>query len=124
MHQAIDYLFSGMPVPAAADAASRRRIRTLQAAHGAVTAWEVRIRKPDAEGRARPAYTAEVQARLAGGDVLRAEDHGTDVLAALRLAFNALERLLDADRERARARAAKWLATVRNRLAQCNRSSA
>jgi len=123
MHQAIDFLFSGMPVSAAAEAASRRRIRTLQSAHDSVGAWEVRIRAPHAEDCSQPGCTAEVHARLAGGDVLIAQDHGAEVLAALRLAFNAMERLLDADREGARARAARWLAAVRERRAAASTQS-
>lgn len=115
MDPTLDFLFSSMPASAAAEAAARRRIRSLQSVHGSVIAWEVRIRGP--EDCSRPSYAAEVHARLAGEDVLRAQDQGADALAALRLAFNAMERLLDADRERARIRAARWLATVRDRCA-------
>jgi ribosome-associated translation inhibitor RaiA len=114
MDPTIAFLFSGMQASAAAEAAARRRIRSLQAAHGSVTAWEVRTRGPEDGSQS---YTAEVQARLAGGEMLRAQDQGTDVLAALRLAFNAMERLLESDQERARTRAARWLAAVRDRRA-------
>lgn len=63
-------------------------------------------------------FEATVQARMKGGGTLRTRARGSDALAALRLAVNAVERDLDAGHEDARTRAAEWLSTVRRRLVQ------
>lgn len=113
-----EFHFLEIPASPAAEAAVRRRLRTLEAAYPAVLAWQVRVTGPARRMVEAIDYSAEVTASLAGGSFARAAARGADVLAALRLAFSALEQELDEDRERARARAAKWLSAVRSRIGQ------
>jgi hypothetical protein len=105
------------PVPNAdiAEAAARRRMRAIEIGHPAVLEWFTRLEAPHPEQGER-LFGAQVRARIVGGRTLSGDAHGHDALAALRLAFNGLEAELEADQARARARAATWLAAVRQRM--------
>ncbi|HEY0825519.1 MAG TPA: HPF/RaiA family ribosome-associated protein [Ramlibacter sp.] len=118
MNDSIHFRFSGMPASPAAEAAARRRARTLRGTHPDALAWEVDVQAPPLASTAG-GYGAQVQVRLAGGSRLRAQGCGSDPLAALRLAFNRLEAELGAENAGGvQARAARWLSSVRSRIAQ------
>lgn len=110
--------FLGTPQLPAAEAAARRRLRGMEAQHPAATAWTVRIEAAETGSAAAPRFHATAQAVIGGGGSLRGSGRADDVLAALRLAFNALEAELDEEHEQARTRVALWLAAVRRRLDQ------
>ena len=116
MQDPVAVTISGMPPARAAEAAARRRIRALQMAHPAVLAWQVRVDRPP-QPAAASAYSVHLEAQVAGGTDVQASAQDADLLAALRLAFNALEVALGADRHRARNRAAQWLHALRERIA-------
>src|SRR4051812_34988504 len=98
--------FQAMPSSPAVEAAARRRIRGIERARPGVLEWDVCVWRPKRADTPRSTCAATVQARIAGGGTLRSESSGDDALAALRLAFNALEAALDAEQEQARSRAA------------------
>lgn len=107
--------FAAMPHSPAVEAAARRRMRGIQAAHDGLLEWYARIdgpQRPGADGR----FAAVVRTRVDGSRHFAGDAHGHDALAALRLAFNALEARLEEDRAGARARAAAWLACLRDRV--------
>lgn len=110
-----------VPVPPAVEAAARRRMRGLERSDPAIRQWDLRV--DGLQGRSAPTgfFAARVEATIAGGERLRGEAGGADPLGALRLAFNALERELEAEHESARHRAAQWLMTVRRKLVQPQR---
>ncbi|MBL0423966.1 HPF/RaiA family ribosome-associated protein [Ramlibacter alkalitolerans] len=107
--------FAGMPPSEVLDASARRRMRGIEAAHHSVLSWSARIEAPPPGGQ-EDRFAAVVRAHVSGGRTLSGDAHGHDALAALRLAFNALELHLEADQASARARAAAWLAAVRSRM--------
>jgi len=107
--------FAAMPHSDAIEAAVRRRMRGIEAAHPCVLEWTARIEAPQHAG-ADDRFAAVVRARVVGGHTLSGDAHGHDALAALRLAFNELELELEADQASARVRAAAWLAAVRDRM--------
>ena len=107
--------FTAVPHADVVEAAARRRMRGIEAAHPGVLEWSARIEGPRlAAGDKR--FAAVVRARVSGDRGLSGDAHGHDALAALRLAFNGLELQLEADQARARVRAAAWLAAVRDRM--------
>lgn len=110
--------FLGTPRLAAAEAATLRRLRGMEAQHPAVTEWSMRLEASELDTPDAPRFRATVQARIVGGDVLDGQSRGSEALAALRLAFNRLEAELDAEHEQCRARAANWIRTVTRRLAR------
>lgn len=106
---------AAMPQAEAVEAAARRRMRGIEALYPSVLEWYARSEPPKQDGPdAR--FAALVSARVVGGRTLNGDAHGHDALAALRLAFNALELELEQDQASARARAAAWLAAVRERM--------
>jgi len=113
--------FAGMAPSRPADAAARSRAGVLEMGHPAVVAWQVRM-AVDEQAAAGPDYAATAQARVQGGEVLVGEGRALDLLDALRLAFDDLETQLESHQDRVRARAGQWLATVRQRLSQRQRS--
>lgn len=115
MARSVDFLFSGMAPQPSAEAAARRRIRALENVHPGAQEWDVRLYAAPRNELSAPLYEAQVAARL-GRAALQGEARGSDLLSALRLAFNAIEVELDMEREGARARAAQWLAAVRSRI--------
>ena len=115
MQDPVAVTISGMPPGRAAEAAVRRRIRALQMAHPAVLAWRMRVDRPP-QPAAASAYSVHLEAQVAGATDVQASAQDADLLAALRLAFNALEVELGADRHRARNRAAQWLHALRERI--------
>lgn len=115
MERSIDFLFSGTAPQPSAEAAARRRIRALQMVHPGVKEWDVEVCAGDGGETKGPEYAARVAARI-GNEAVRGNARGNDVLSALRLAFNAVEQELDAQREGARTRAAQWLSAVRGRI--------
>jgi hypothetical protein len=112
--------FDALPSSPAVEAAARRRIRGIERACPRVLEWDVGIAMPERPAAPDVPYAATVQARIAGGGTLCKTSPGTDALAALRLAFNALEEALDAEQEQVRTRAAAWLAAVKRRMGQDN----
>lgn len=118
MSDPIHFHFCGMPASRAAEAAARRRARTLRGAHPDVVDWQVEVTAPAPLDGAAAEYGAQVQARIASGAALQAHGRGADALAALRLAFNQVEARLDAEREGVHARASRWLSAVRSRIGQ------
>jgi hypothetical protein len=107
-----------MPASRAAEAAARRRMRTLEMAYPAVLDWQLEMEVPRASAADGLDYAASVRVHVAGGTALQGEARAGDELAALRLAFNGLEQELEDDNEGARTRAAQWLQAVRSRLGQ------
>ncbi|MEJ8837888.1 hypothetical protein [Ramlibacter sp. AN1133] len=107
--------FVAMPHSHVVEAAARRRMRGMEAIHPCVLEWFARIEAPQRAGNDGH-FAALVRVRVVGNRTLSGDAHGHDALAALRLAFNALELQLEADQESARARAAAWLAAVRERM--------
>lgn len=114
--QPVEFEFRGLPVTRAAEAAARRRLRGLESACPEAQAWRVRVEAlPDA---AQPVhFCADVRASVSGGDLLETHAQGEDPLAALRLAFNALETALAGERDLERRFAGRLLRAVRSRLA-------
>lgn len=104
--------FQAMPYAEPVDAVARRRMRGIETMYPAVLEWHAQIAAPRHDGL----FAATVRARVSGGRVLAGEARGHDALAALRLAFNALDLALEEDQARARTRAAAWLAAVRDRM--------
>jgi ribosome-associated translation inhibitor RaiA len=114
-NQPVEFEFRGLPVTRAAEAAARRRLRALESACPAAQAWRVRVEAlPDATEPDH--FCADVRASVFGGDLLETHARGEDPLAALRLAFNALETALARERESERRLAARLLRAVRSRL--------
>lgn len=113
-HQPTDIRFAGVPALPVAEAAARRRLRSLERAHPGVLAWKVLL-ETSMQGEDEP-YKALAAACIPGGTLLRGEAHGCDALGALRLAFNTLEQELEDEREGARHRAAQWLLAVKSRI--------
>ena len=113
----ITFHFQDVPSLPAVEAAARRRARGLEAAHPAVLGWSVQVAL-QAAGDEGARFAASTQARIVGGRTLIGDAEAGDALAALRLAFNALELELEAEHESARVRAARWLSAVRGRLAE------
>jgi hypothetical protein len=107
--------FAAMPHSEVVEAAARRRMRGIEAAHPCVLEWSARVEAPQRAGQ-ESRFAAVVRARVCGGRTLSGDAHGHDALAALRLAFNGLELELEADQASARTRAAAWLAAVRDRM--------
>ena len=107
--------FAAMPHSDIAEAAARRRMRGIEASSPSVQEWSVRLEPPRRDAHDNR-YGAVVRARVVGGRTLVGSAHGHDTLAALRLAFNALEMQLEEDQASARVRAAAWLAAVRDRM--------
>ena len=118
MQDTVEFIFSGMQPSRPAEAAARRRIRTLQLAHPAVTDWQVRVDAPPPQPARAEAYAVRLQARGAGGTVTLAAATASELLGALRLAFNAIETELAAERDDARRRAGGWLRAIRSRFAR------
>lgn len=102
----------------AADVALRRRLRSLEGAFPAVRGWWVALAPQPAAAGSRELlrFEARVAATIVGGEVFEAQGSGVDVLAALRVALNALERQLQEESDGARHRAGEWLAKVKSRL--------
>jgi hypothetical protein len=113
-----EFRFAGMPASRAAEAAARRRMRTLEMAYPSVLDWQLQVEVPRACAADGLDYAARVRVHVAGGTALEGEARADDELAALRLAFNGLEQELEEENEGARARAAQWLQAVRSRLGQ------
>jgi hypothetical protein len=109
--QPVRFEFAPLPHAACAEAAARRRMHGIEAGFPAVLEWNARLEAPE-DGR----YAALLRVRVVGGRTITADALGHDALAALRLAFNALEVELEADQESARTRAAAWLVAVRQRM--------
>jgi ribosome-associated translation inhibitor RaiA len=111
----VEFEFRGLPFTRAAEAAARRRLRGLESACPLAQAWRVKVEAlPDA---AQPIhFRADVRASVSGGDLLQTRAQGEDPLAALRLAFNALETALARERDSERHLAGRWLRAVRSRL--------
>ncbi|MBK6005340.1 HPF/RaiA family ribosome-associated protein [Ramlibacter ginsenosidimutans] len=114
-NQPVEFEFRGLPVTRAAEAAARRRLRALESACPAAQAWRVRVEA--LPGAAQPDhFCADVRASVSGGDQLETHARAEDPLAALRLAFNALETALARERESERHLAGRLLRAVRSRL--------
>jgi hypothetical protein len=112
----VEFIFSGIEPSRPAQAAARRRIRSLRHVHPAVTTWEVRVDAPPPQPARAEAYAVCLQAQGAGGSVTQAAATASELLGALRLAFNAIETELSAEREGTRHRAGGWLQALRRRL--------
>lgn len=114
-NQPVEFEFRGLPMTRAAEAAARRRLRALESACPAAQAWRVRVEAlPGADQPEH--FCADVRASVFGGDLLETHARGEDPLAALRLAFNALETALTREQASGRRVAARWLRVVRERL--------
>lgn len=114
--QPVLFHFADVPHPTAIELAARRRMRGMEATYPAVLEWDLRVEllvNAAADGR----FAATTRARIVGGDMLAGQARASDALGALRLAFNRLEAELESEHEDARSRAAKWLNTVKRRLA-------
>jgi hypothetical protein len=114
-HHPVNFEFAVTPPPAGVEAVARRRMRGIESRNPGLCEWYARIeaRQPPRDGRH---FAAVVGARLADGATLTASAEGCDAFAALRLAFNELERELEADQADARIRAAAWLKRVKERI--------
>ena len=100
--QPVQFQFRGVPAAPPAEAASRRRLRALDSTYPCVTQWDVEA-APVPDGAE---YEAHVRAAIVGGDTFSARGRGSDVLAALRVAFTALERERESEHENVQSRAA------------------
>ena len=116
--QPAQFQFIAVPVRPAAEAAARRRMRSIESSYGDIRAWDLRVDGAGDDLAQDGGFHASVAAAIGGGDRLRGDARAADPLAALRLAFNGLEEELDAEHESARHRAAQWLTTVRRRMGQ------
>lgn len=114
--QPAQFQFIAVPITPAAEAAARRRMRTMESSYGDIRAWDLRVDGAEDDPAQDGSFHASVAAAIGGGDRLHGDARAADPLAALRLAFNALEEELDAEHESARHRAAQWLMTVRRRM--------
>jgi hypothetical protein len=112
--QPVRFDFDGEFLPTQAEAAARRRLGILENTFPAVREWEVAARSRPA---AASGYHAEahVTATILGGDRFHVRATGTDVLGALRLAFNAVEARLHEESDDARQRAFHWFEKVKRR---------
>jgi ribosome-associated translation inhibitor RaiA len=111
----VEFIFSGMHPSRPAEAAARRRIRSLQHAHPAVSSWQVRVEAPASLPTGAEAYAVRLQVQGSSGTVVHAAASASELLAALRLAFNAIETELTAGREVAPRRGG-WLQALRSRF--------
>lgn len=111
----IQFDFRGELLPAQAEAAARRRLRILEGIFPAVRGWQVSARGQQAADGQGDHAQARVCVDIVGGDTFEAAASGTDALAALRLAFNAIETQLQAETDNARDRATHWLEKVKSR---------
>lgn len=114
-HPPCEIEFAQMPHSSDIDAVARRRMRGIEAAYPSVLDWYARIEAPQRDTR-DSGFGVMLRVHLVGGRALHGDGHGHDALAALRLAFNALEIGLEEDQASARARATAWLAAVRQRM--------
>lgn len=106
--------FHGTHPLASVEIAACRRLHRLEGEHPELQDWSVRIDARQSHRASR--FHATAQARWPSGRLVRGEGHGTDVLAALRVALNNLEGRMLAVRKPEHGFAARWLSALRRHL--------
>ncbi len=92
MNQPVDLRFIGMMSCRSAEQAALGGISALQPQAG-VRGWKVSMEPPQSAW-GLPAYAVQVQAELDEGALVATRAHGTDLLAAVRDAFEGMQQLL------------------------------
>jgi hypothetical protein len=113
MRLPVEVHFSSMPPSASAEDAARRRIRRLDSLYPSVLSWEVQFEQSHTCDQPGGGYAVRVVAHRVGKGMATARAHSVDVLAAVRVAFEAIEHELAEKREAATRQATRWLASLR-----------
>lgn len=103
--------FHGSSPCASVEVAACRRFSRLEGEYPDLQDWSVRIDARQSHGASR--FHATAQARLPMGRLVRGEGHGSEVLAALRVALNNLEARMPGAGKPGNGFAARWLSALR-----------